>query len=138
MPQKTIAELAQRMREIDIAMLSTHSEGNTIASRPMSNNQQVEFEGHSYYFSDGNTRTISDIESNPKVTLTFQGPRRFALAIEGEAELIRDKAQFQAHWTPDLDKWFEKGIDTPGIVLIKVNARRVHYWDGTDQGEITL
>ncbi len=34
--------------------------------------------------------------------------------------------------------WFEQGIDTPGLVLIKVAAERIHYWDGKDQGELTL
>ena len=57
--------------------------------------------------------------------------------MEGRAELIRDKAAFAAHWTKDLDRWFEQGVDTPGLVLIEVQATRVHYWDGEDEGEIT-
>lgn len=27
---------------------------------------------------------------------------------------------------------------TPGIVLIKVRAQRVHYWDGEDSGDVKL
>ena len=57
------------------------------------------------------------------------------VAVEGTAELIRDKSAFKAHWTSDLDKWFDNGIDTPGIVLIKVKARRVTYWKGREEGE---
>ena len=45
--------------------------------------------------------------------------------MEGRAELIRDRATFQQHWRPDLDKWFEKGVDTPGLVLLKVRATRI-------------
>lgn len=138
MPDKTLADLSQRMREIDIAMLCTHTEGGAIAARPMSNNGDVEYDGHSIYFSYGDTRTIHDIEANPQVSLTFQGPKRFAVTVEGMAELVRDKAAFREHWTPELDKWFDQGIDTPGIVMIRVNAKRVHYWDGMEQGEITL
>ncbi len=137
MGQKTLPELSERMRQIDIAMLATHTEGGAIASRPMSNNGDVDYDGHSHYFSYGDARTVSDIEGNPKVTLSFQGPKRFAVAVEGKATLIRDKAAFREHWTPELDKWFEQGIDTPGIVLIRVDAERVHYWDGTEQGELT-
>ena len=28
--------------------------------------------------------------------------------------------------------------DTPGLVLIKVHAIRIHYWDGEDEGEVAL
>jgi len=45
---------------------------------------------------------------------------------------------FRRHWTSDLDKWFDKGVDTPGIVLIKVKANRVTYWKGRDEGEVDL
>jgi len=60
------------------------------------------------------------------------------VAIEGSAELIRDKAAFKAHWTRDLERWFDKGVDTPNIVLIKVNANRITYWDGEEEGEVQV
>jgi len=137
MPEKTLSDLSQRMREIDIAMLCTHTEGGAIAARPMSNNGDVGRDGRSVYFTHGGTRTIHDIEANPQVSLTFQGPKHFAVTVEGKAELVRDKSAFHAHWTPELDHWFDQGIDTPGIVMIRVDATRVHYWDGLEQGEIT-
>jgi general stress protein 26 len=46
------------------------------------------------------------------------------VAVEGTAELIHDEAAFQQHWTSDLDDRFENGVNTPGIVLIKVKASR--------------
>ncbi|CUU17983.1 general stress protein CDS [Bradyrhizobium sp.] len=60
------------------------------------------------------------------------------VAVEGTAELIRDKAVFHQHWTSDLDKWFENGVDTPGIVLIKVRANRATYWKGREEGEVGI
>jgi general stress protein 26 len=58
--------------------------------------------------------------------------------VEGEADVIKDKAAFKAHWKPDMDGWFKDGIDTKGVVMIKVSATRVHYWDGEDEGEVKL
>ena len=139
---KTLADLSEKMRDIDFAMLSTHTDGGQIAARPMSNNRQVDYNGTSHYFSMGDTRTVSDIARDPKVGLSFLGKsgllgmKPFFVAVEGQAVLIRDKAAFAEHWTSDLDRWFADGIDTPGLVLIKVRAERVHYWDGEDEGEI--
>ena len=50
MHHKTIGEISKRMAGIDIAVLSTHTEGGQIANRPMSNNGDVEYDGTSYYF----------------------------------------------------------------------------------------
>jgi general stress protein 26 len=136
--KKTLSDLSSRMRDIDIAMLSTHAEGGTIASRPMSNNGEVEYNGTSYYFTWENTHMVGEIGKDPKVSLSFQGPKAFAVAVEGEAKLVRDKAAFAEHWTKDLDEWFEQGIDTKGVVMIEVRATRVHYWDGEEDGEVTL
>lgn len=143
MSKKSLAEIAKQMAGIDIAILSTHTEGGEIANRPMSNNGDVTYDGTSYYFTYEQARAVSDIQQNPKVVLGFSSKAGIFsdgiyVAIEGTAELIRDKAAFQPHWTSDLDKWFEKGVDTPGIVLIKVKATRATYWKGRDEGEIEL
>lgn len=142
MSDRTIGDLAKAMGKIDFAMLTTRTEGGQLATRPMSNNSDVEWDGDSYYFTYDDTRTVSDIERNPHVALSFQGrasilgaPPLF-VAVEGEAGIIRDKATFADHWTSDLERWFPDGIDTPGMALIKVAAVRIHYWDGEEEGEV--
>jgi general stress protein 26 len=140
----TLQSLSEKMREIDFAMLSTHTDDGAIATRPMSNNGEVDYEGDSLFFSFDDARTISDIERDACVGLSFMGAKGLLgkpplfIAVEGTAQLIRDKTAFAAHWTKDLDHWFDQGIDTPGLILIRVHADRIHYWDGEDQGELTL
>ncbi len=143
MSKKSLAEIAKEMAGIDIAILSTHTENGEIANRPMSNNGDVAYDGTSYYFTYEKTRTVSDIQRNPNVALGFSSvaglfAEGIYVAVEGTAELIRDKAVFHQHWTSDLDKWFENGVDTPGIVLIKVKANRATYWKGREEGEVGL
>lgn len=142
MSDRTIGDLAKAMGKIDFAMLTTRTEGGQLATRPMSNNSDVEWDGDSYYFTYDDTRTVSDIGRDPHVALSFQGragilgaPPLF-VAVEGEAGIIRDKATFADHWTSDLERWFPDGIDTPGMALIKVAAVRIHYWDGEEEGEV--
>jgi general stress protein 26 len=125
MTNKNLADIAEEMAGIDIAILSTHAENGEIANRPMSNNGDVSYDGTSYYFTYEQARAVADIQRNPKVALGFSSEGGIFsdgiyVAVEGTAELIRDKAAFQQHWTSDLDNWFEKGVNTPGIVLIKV------------------
>ena len=143
MKHKSIEEISKRMAGIDIAILSTHTENGQIANRPMSNNGDVQYDGTSYYFTFEQSRTVSDIQANQKVALGFTSEGgifsdAIYVAVEGNAELIRDKAAFKAHWTSDLDRWFEQGIDTPGVVLVKVKASRITYWDGEDEGEVKM
>jgi len=143
MNHNSIEEISKRMAGIDIAILSTHTENGQIANRPMSNNGDVGFDGTSYYFTFEQSRTVADIQANSKVALGFTGEGgifsdAIYVAVEGDAELIRDKAAFKTHWTSDLDRWFEQGVDTPNIVLIKVKASRITYWDGEHEGTVKV
>jgi general stress protein 26 len=140
----TLSDVAEKMRDIDFAMMSTRTEGGEISARPMSNNREVQFDGDAYFFTWEDARTVADIERDPKVGLSFSGNKGLLgkpgvfISVEATAELIRDKARFKEHWTKDLDRWFKDGIDTPGVVLIKAHAGRIHYWDGEEQGEVKV
>ena len=144
MADKTLADLAKAMKDIDFTMLSTRASNDAIASRPMSNNRDVDYDGDSYYFTEDSTDMVSDIGRDAKVGLSFQaksgllGLRPLFIHVEGTADLVRDKAQFAEHWTSDLDRWFEQGVDTPGLVMIHVRASRIHYWDGMEEGELRV
>ena len=140
----TLSELAKAMGKIDFAMLTTRTKDGQLATRPMSNNGDVEYDGDSFYFSWDSARTISDIAGDPHVALSFQGsagllgkPPLF-VAVEGTAQIVRDKSAFAEHWQPDLKRWFPDGIDTAGMVMIHVHAGRIHYWDGNEEGEVSV
>jgi general stress protein 26 len=140
----TLEDLSKKMRDIDFAMLSTHTDNGAVATRPMSNNGEVDYDGDSFLFSYDSARTIADIQRDAQVGLSFMGSKGLLgkpplfIAVEGTAELIRDKKVFADHWTKDLDHWFKDGVDTAGLILIKVHANRIHYWDGNDEGDLKL
>ena len=144
MAGKSLSDISEAMRDIDFCMLSTRAAIAPLAARPMSNNREVDYDGDSWFFTCGDAHSVGEIERDPQVALTYQGKGGFLgkpgifIAIEGAGELIRDKAQFEEHWTEGLDRWFEQGIDTPGLTLIKVRAKRIHYWDSGEEGEVKL
>ena len=144
MSGKTMSDLAEAMAKIDFAMLTTKSEGGTLASRPMSNNGDVKYDGDSYYFSYDSARTIRDIEADDKVSLVFQGSSGLFgkpplyVSIEGHADIVTDKAAMADHWVADLERYFPDGLETQGIAMIHVRADRIHYWDGEDEDDMVL
>ena len=142
--EMTVSDLAKKMKDIDFALFSTRTDGGLIASRPMSNNGDVEYDGDSWFFTYDQTRLVRDLAQDAHAQLGFTGDKSLLgkpgifVSVQGDAELIREKAQFEAHWTSELERWFPDGIDTPGIVLIKVHATRINYWDGEEQGEVRV
>ena len=144
MAEMTLDEVVEKMRDIDFTTLFTKTEAGALAGRPMSNNGDVDYDGSSFFFAQEDARAVSEIARDPNVGLALQGTsgslgqRPFFTTVEGKAQIIRDKAAFEARWTSDLDRWFPAGIDTPGLVLIKVAAQRLHWWNGEDDGELVL
>ena len=144
---KTLRDISEGMRDIDFCMLVSRAEDGSIGGRPMSNNREVEYQGTSRFFTWADSRMAQDIARDRSVGMTYQGkagllgvvgkPGLF-VHVEGEATLVRDKARFAEHWQKELDRWFPQGIDTPGLTMIEVAARRIHYWDGEDEGEVAL
>lgn len=128
-------------------MLVSRAADGSIGGRPMSNNREVEYEGTSRFFTCDDTRMTEDIARDAPGGLVYQGkagllgvvgkPGLF-VHVEGEAKLVKDKAKFAKHWDKSLDRWFDQGVETPGLMLIEVEARRIHYWDGDDEGEVRL
>ena len=144
---KTLADISEAMKDIDFCMLVSRAEDGSIAGRPMSNNSEIAYEGTSWFFTCDDHRSVADIERDPSIGLSYQGkagllgivgkPGMF-IHVEGEARLVRDKARFAEHWRKTLEMWFEQGIDTPGLVMIEVAAKRIHYWSGMEAGEVRL
>ena len=133
----TRKDVAKAMRDMDLCFMSTHGADGTISSRPMSNNAQVDWDGDNWFFSQGDTRKVREMEADPAVTLDFQS-RDSWITLQGEAELHRDKALFADHWTKDLDRWFQDGIDTPGLTLIQVRARLAEVNGRMGEGRVDL
>ena len=144
---KTLEDIAKDMKDIDFCMLVSRAQDGSLGGRPMSNNSEVDYEGDSYFFTYDDTRMVEDIGRDPSVGLTYAGnpgikgivgaPGLF-IHVEGETEVIKDKAEFEKHWHKSLDRWFEQGVDTPGLTMLKVKAKRIHYWAGEHEGEVKL
>lgn len=144
---KSLSDISEAMRDIDFCMLVSRAPDGSLGGRPMSNNREVEYEGTSWFFTCDDTQMVEDLAKDPAVGLTYQGkagllgivgkPGMF-IHVEGHARLVKDKLLFAKHWRDELDTWFRQGIDTPGLTMIEVEAKRIHYWEGMESGEVAL
>lgn len=136
-----LVEIVKDMVGIDIVILLIYIDNGEIVNCFMSNNGDVFYDGMFYYFVFEKIWIVLDIQCDLKVVLGFLLEVGLFLegvyvVVEGVVELICDKVVFQWYWICDFDKWFEKGIDMLGIVLIKVRVNWIIYWKGCEEGEV--
>ena len=138
MSDRSLAQIAQKLKSIDVAMLVTKTGADgAIAARPMSNNKDVsESDGTTYHFATDDGRIDDDLKRSDECGATYSSGE-FYCAVQGTGKLHRDRAVLEKHWVEDLEKWFENGLDTDGLVLIEVSPRRIAWWEGREQGELT-
>lgn len=115
-------------------MVTVNGSG-TQFSRPMSNNGEVEYDGMSWFYTYEDSDKVKQIETNPSISLIFQTEDMLFIHLYGTAKIIRQKNIIAEHWQESLKRWFVDGIETPGIVMLKVEAKKIQYWHKEDEGE---
>ena len=138
----TLKDISKFMRDIDICMMATKTASGAMESRPMSNNRQVDYNGDSYFFANDDCSAVQEIQADPQVNLSLTHEptlgKNVYISITGKGQLVRDRAEMKKHWVKDVEVWFEDGLDTPGLIMIHVKAQRIKYWQGTEEGELSL
>ncbi len=128
--QEGIKKLAELIKGINIAMLTTIDEDGSLRSRPMGT-QQVEFDGDLWFFTDDDSAKANEIAREQQVNVTYaDGGKALYISVSGLGFIVHDRAKMEALWSPVLKVWFEQGLDTPNIALLRVVAEKAEYWDG--------
>lgn len=136
---KTIAE---KLKDIDVCMMTTVTTKGATSSRPMSNNREVEYNGTSYFFTEKDSRVADDIRTNDHVNLSAHHGKLLGadtyISVSGKGKIITDRAQMEKHWNKDVELYFAGGLDSPDIAMIEVRAERIKLWEGAKERELTL
>jgi general stress protein 26 len=129
--QDAVKKVAELIKDIDIAMLTTVNEDGTLLSRPMGT-QQVEFDGDIWFFTSNDTGKVDDIERRNQVNVAYSKPdKQRYVSVSGTAELIYDRAKMEELWSPIYKAYFPKGLDDPSLRLLKIRADRAEYWESS-------
>lgn len=124
--RKKIAEL---VKDIQFAMLTTVEPDGTVRSRPMATQKQ-EFDGDLWFFTGASSPKVREIRTDSQVNVSFADPGNNAyVSISGTAQLVRDRQKIEELWNPIYKAWFPDGLDDPDLALLKVTSTQAEYWD---------
>lgn len=129
----TQSEAQQRLKElledIDFTMLTTQDADGNLVSRPMST-REVDENGDIWFFLADDSKKAEEAEADSDVGLSYVDRKgmRFA-SVAGKASVVHDRAKMEQLYTSSLDIWFEKGLDTPDIALLRVTPVESEFWE---------
>lgn len=128
--KEAVDKLKSLVDDIVICLFCTNlktDDGSTC--RPMSAIKVCD-QGNIWFFSEKNSDKNKAIATDKDVQLFFSHPGKSSyLVVNGEAEIILDKAKIEELWTPIAKIWFKEGKDDPNISIIKVKPSKAYYWD---------
>lgn len=124
-----IKKLAQLIKDIKFAMLTTISPHGELRSRPMTL-QSVEFDGNLWFFAGRSTPVVLDIAAQPRVNLAFTDINSSSfISVTGLAEVVKDKEKEKELWSPLYKAWFSAGLEDIELCLIRVHVDSADYWE---------
>lgn len=128
---KSAAEIAELVRDIDIAMLTTIGKGGALVSRPLST-QRAQFDGRRLLFmTEADSPKVGEIRRNPRVNLAYASKdKNTYVSMAGRGRVFRDQATIDELWNDALKAFFPDGKDDPNLTLLEVSVETVEYWDG--------
>lgn len=115
------------LKEFDHTMLVTRSLDGHIHARPMAV-AELEPDADAYFVTAIDSPKVAEIKADSRVTLTFQGPKRFA-TLRGTVAVVRDRALLERLWKEAWKVWFPKGKDDPEVSILKFDPEHGEVWD---------
>ena len=134
---EALARVKELVEDIDFTMLTTEDDNGQLVSRPMST-RQMDDNGDIWFFTAEETKKVDEAEEHRHVGLSYLDAKGHRyVSIAGRAQVVQDEAKMKELYTTDLDIWFEDGLDTPGITLLRVSPTECEFWEPS-KGKIAV
>lgn len=125
-----IIHLANLIKDVEIAMLTTTQADGKMVSRPLGT-QQVEFDGDLWFATGADSEKVVEINADPRVNVSYaSAAKNTYVSVSGRAAIVADRAKIEELWSPAMKLFFPGGKDDPNLRLIRVSAESAEYWDG--------
>lgn len=126
---EAIARVKELVEDIDFTMLTTQDAEGNLVSRPMSTREMDE-NGDIWFFTLDDSKKVDEAEADRDVGLSYLDAKGHRyVSVAGRARAVPDRAKMAELYTASLDIWFEDGLDTPGITLLKVTPVECEFWE---------
>jgi general stress protein 26 len=133
-----IKKLADLVREIPVAMLTTRDQDGSLRSRPMMT-QKTEFVGDLWFFTQVPSAKTSEIRDDEQVNVSFaDAGKNVFVSISGRASIVRDPQRARKLWNPTVVAWFPDGPDDANLALVRVTAEKAEYWDSLSGNAVSV
>jgi general stress protein 26 len=133
-----VKKLAQLIKGVRIAMLTTTDADGSLRSRPMATQEQ-EFDGSLWFFTREHSSKVDEVNDQQRVNVAYANPSdsRY-VSVSGVASLVKDRGKMKDLWSPVLKAWFPGGIDDPELSLLRVDVEKAEYWDAPSSTVVKL
>lgn len=136
--QEATDTLAELIREIPVAMLTTIQDDGVLSSRPMVNVNR-KFVGDLWFISPSQDPKVIEIAKHGQVNVCFAEPSRHQyVSVAGRASVEKDRKRTELLWTDECDTWFPQDVDKSDLSLIKVDVTSAEYWDASKSSMVAL
>lgn len=121
--------LHERIKDHDVAMLTTVSQDGYIHSRPMMT-QEREPDADLWFVTALDTEKVEEIRTHPKVgVIYYRESDRAYVSLSGVAHLEQNRELIKRKWKESWRAWFPEGPEQANLVLIKIDAHEAEYWE---------
>ena len=100
--QAPAEKLAELIKDVKIAMLTTVDSDGSLRSRPMAT-QKAGFDGTLWFFTRASSPKVEEVDRHTEVNLSYAEPgSNTYVSVSGKAQLVRDAAKAKELWNPIL------------------------------------
>jgi len=124
---EAVAKVADLVKGIRVAMLTSTDPQGRLVSRPMAT-QDVDFDGDIWFITERSAEHTRNLQADPRVNVAYSGTSSW-VSIAGTARVVDDPTRLREYWNTFTDAWLEGGPDNPNNVLVHVEADTAEYWD---------
>lgn len=122
------ARIWSLIKDARVAMLTSERDGR-LYSRPMVASQKA-FDGSLWFFTRRSSPKVDEVEAHRQVNVAYaSAPDNSFVSLSGQATVVQDRADIEAHWNEWIKTWFPDGKDDPDLALIRVDVDTAEYWD---------
>lgn len=125
-PNDELGHVADLVKDIHVAMLTSRNREGALVSRPMSP-LDMDAEGTVWFFTDLRSSKVGQREA---MNLSFTDlDHGTYVSVSGRATVVTDRAQIARLWTPMAKPGFPDGPDSEHLGLLAFVPESADYWD---------